>query len=737
MTSKLHVAALVCGVAVIPTHFAHAQQVVDRDAGDRRVATATRIMAPPTVDGILDEAVWQQATPLADFVQTEPQEGSPASERTEVRLLYDDAYVYVGVIWFDSDPARIIVTDARRDSSLTEADSFQIIFDTYHDQQNGFVFGTTPAGVQYDAQLRGEGSTGGGTGGGARFGRGARAGAGGGLNSNWDASWDVRAQISEIGWSAEFRIALRNLRYGPPPQVWGANFSRNIRRKRELVYWSPVARQYNIARLSSAGDLSGLDFRAPRNFKILPYVTSSANRTFAAQPDILVQGDWGADVKFGITPALSLDLTYNTDFAQVEVDEQQINLTRFNLLFPEKRPFFLENAGLFAVGRSGDVDLFFSRRIGVTDDGSLVPIRGGARLSGKAGGYNVGVLNIQTDEVGLRPANNFTAARFSNELPNRSSVGVIFVGRNAVGRNQGPDDWNRTWGVDGKLGIGEPLTFSGFAARTETPGLSGREHAFSGGVEYRDRVHRMYLQYGEFGEDFNPEVGFVRRSEGARRLGVGWFDTWRGESVKSWGFRELLPHVTYVRYTNFDGSMQSSTLHFDNHLDWENGNYIAPAINIQWEGLARPFEIFPGVVVPAGVYRNPHTALRTRTDQRKWIHGSFDWDIGGFLSGRQNSTSVATTIRSGARSSMSVRWTRNGITLPQGDFVVNLGTLRTTYNFSTSLYASALVQYNDRRSAGRRTSGLGGSIRRAPACTLCTTIPRRSTAWAPSTGHLS
>ena len=219
MTSMLHVAALVCGVAVIPTHFAHAQQVVERDAGDRRVATATRITAPPTVDGTLDEAVWQQATPLADFVQTEPQEGSPASERTEVRLLYDDAYVYVGVICFDSDPARIIVTDTRRDSSLTEADSFQIIFDTYHDQQNGFVFGTTPAGVQYDAQLRGEGSTGGGTGGGARFGGGARAGAGGGLNANWDSSWDVRAQISEIGWSAEFRIALRNLRFGPPPQV--------------------------------------------------------------------------------------------------------------------------------------------------------------------------------------------------------------------------------------------------------------------------------------------------------------------------------------------------------------------------------------------------------------------------------------------------------------------------------------------------------------------------------------
>ena len=694
--SKLQIAVLVCSVAVISTDAAQAQQGTDRTAGDRRIATAARAATPPAIDGTLDDAVWQQAEPLTDFVQTEPQEGAAASERTEVRLLYDDTYVYIGVICFDSDPSRIIVTDARRDSSLTEADSFQIIFDTYLDQQNGFVFGTTPAGIQYDAQLRNEGSTGGGTGGGARFGGGARGGSGGGLNANWDSSWDVRARISDVGWSAEFRIALRTLRYGPPPQVWGANFSRNIRRKRELVYWSPVARQYNISRLSSAGEVRGLNLQAPRNFKVLPYVISSADRTFRSRDDTLLQGDWGADVKFGITPALNLDLSYNTDFAQVEVDEQQINLTRFNLLFPEKRPFFLENAGLFAVGRPGDVDLFFSRRIGIADDGTLVPIRGGARLSGKAGDYNVGVLNIQTDEAGTRPANNFTAARLSRELPNRSSAGVVFVGRDAVGSNAGPDNWNRTWGADGKLGIGESLTFSGFAARTETPGLSGREHAFSGGVDYRDRVHRTYLEYGEFGENFNPEVGFLRRPDGARRLSVGWFDTWRGDQVQSWGFRELLPHVSYVRYTNFDGSMQTATLHMDNHLDWENGNYIAPAVNIQWEGLDRPFEVYPGVVVPAGVYRSPHTTFRTRTDRRKWISGNFDWDIGGFLSGRQNSTSVATTIRSGARLSLNVRWTRNDIDLPQGAFVTNLGTLRTTYNFSTSAYASALVQYNDR-----------------------------------------
>ena len=212
--------------------------------------------------------------------------------------------------------------------------------------------------------------------------------------------------------------------------------------------------------------------------------------------------------------------------------EQQINLTRFNLLFPEKRPFFLENTGLFAVGRSGDVDLFFSRRIRIADDGSLVPIRGGVRLSGKLNGFNVGVLAIETEDVGPTPANNFSAVRVSRELANRSSVWAIFVGRNGTGAKARAADWNRTWGIDGKLGIGQPLTLSGFLAKTETPGLSGRQHAFNSGIEYKDRIHRAYLEYGEFGEHFNPEVGFLRRPDGSRRLAAGWFGTMRQEGVK-------------------------------------------------------------------------------------------------------------------------------------------------------------------------------------------------------------
>ena len=498
-------------------------------AVSKRVATASRTSEAPVIDGILDERLWQAASPMTGFVQTEPLEGEPASERTEVRFLYDDSNIYVGVICYDGDPSQVIVTDSRRDSSLADADSFQMILDTYHDLQNGFIFGTNAAGVQYDAQVRNEGQNsaggggggggGGGTGGGAAFGGGGRAqsGSGGGTNLNWDATWEVKASVNEVGWSAEFRIPLRSLRYGPSPQSWGLNFSRNIRRKREEAYWSPVPRQYTLNRLSLAGELTGLNLRTPRNFTFTPYVTGSANRDYAPRAPRDWSGNVGFDTKFGVTPSLNLDVTYRTDFAQVEVDEQQINLTRFNLVFPEKRPFFLENAGLFSVGRSGDVDLFFSRRIGITDDdsGSLVPILAGARLSGKTKGVNVGLLNIQTEEVGLTPGNNFTAARVNRELPNRSSIGAVFVGKTATGHLAGPDEWNRTWGVDGRLGVGDTLTFTGFAARTETPGLSGRQDAFNGGVTYQNRVHRASFEYGEVGEDFNPEVGFLRRTGGS------------------------------------------------------------------------------------------------------------------------------------------------------------------------------------------------------------------------------
>ncbi len=646
----------------------------DDGDGSRPVASALRVSEAPMIDGILNDRAWQQAPPLTGFTQSEPFEGEPASEQTEVRIVYDDEAMYVGVTLHDSDPSQIVTTDTRRDASLEEMDSFQIVFDTYRDRQNGFVFGTNALGVQYDAQVRDQGRA----------------------TSTWDGSWDVKTNVTESGWTAEFRIPLRTLRYGPAPQTWGVNAYRNIQRSRERTFWSPVQRNYNLSRLSSAGDLRGLQLETPRNFKVLPYLTSSANRDYRPRVATDLDGDFGFDAKFGITPSLNLDATYNTDFAQVEVDNQQINLTRFNLRFPEKRPFFQENSGLFRIGKGNEIDLFFSRRIGLDENGGLVPIRGGGRLSGKVSGFNVGALNMQADNVGSTAANNFSVLRASRELQNRSGVGVMFVNRSATGGVSRSDDWNRTFGTDARLGVGEYFTVSGFAARTQTPGRTGRDHAYNVDSEWDNGVHQVQFEWGVTGEDFNPEVGFLETPGGYRRYRYGVGETMRQETIRNWGFRELNPHMNYTRYDYLDGGLLAAELHVDNHWDWENGNYVTLGLNGTWDGLREPFQVYPGIIVPPGDHGGLRVTTRANTDRRKWIYGRMQWDKGRFLTGDQDSWTFQTILRDGGKFAVDATWNYRAIALPQGAFHTNLGNMRVTYNFTPSVFVQSLVQYNDR-----------------------------------------
>ena len=640
----------------------------------RLVASAVKVDAELTIDGVLDESTWMNASPLGQFIQAEPFTGMPGSERTEVRLLYDNDAIYIGVMLYDRDPSLIVTTDTRRDAGLDSMDSFQIIFDTFHDQQNGFVFGTNVAGIQYDAQVRDQGDP----------------------ATSWDGSWDVRTSMVPDGWSAEFRIPLRTLRYGPAPQTWGVNFFRNIQRTRERTYWSPLERVYDLGRLTSAGELRGLHLETPRNFKLLPYVVGSADRNFAPSALTDLDGDLGIDAKFGLTPSLNLDLTVNTDFAQVEVDTQQINLSRFNLRFPEKRPFFLENSGLFTIGKDDELDLFFSRRIGLDENGVLVPITAGGRLTGKVAGLNVGVLNMQTDDTPTVSANNFSVMRVSRELPNRSGIGAMFVNRSATGELSGSDNWNRTWGADGRLGLGEYFTMAGFAARTETPGLTGRDYAYNIDSEYSDSRHRVGFEYGRTGEDFNPEVGFLENEDGYRRMFFRVQETMRQQKIRDWGFREWQPHATYTRYDYLDGGLSNADLHVDNHWDWENGYRVDTALNGNWEGFRVPFEIYPGVIVPVGEHGGLFFRMRGNTDARKWISAEMEWEVGRFLTGHQNSPEVEVVLRDGGRLTVDTTWAHRAIDLPEGSFRTNLGNMRVTYNFTPSVFIQGLIQYNDR-----------------------------------------
>lgn len=656
-----------------------------------KVAHATLVEGRPTIDGFVNDPIWELAAPITDFIQKEPLQGTPASEKTVVKIVFNNDAVFVSVICYDKEPDQIRVTDSRRDSDLSDTDSFQIIFDTYHDRQNGFVFGTNPAGIEYDGQVSNEGQ------GGGRGGRrgNAQSGSGSGFNKNWDASWIVRTQVNEVGWMAEFEIPLRSLRYGEQSQIWGVNFQRNIRRKREEVYWTPIERIYNLYRLSSAGELHGLDLETPRNFKITPYAVVTGARNFldSEETEIKFDPDMGLDAKFGVTPSLNLDLTYKTDFAQVEADDQMINLTRFNIRMPEKRPFFLENAGLFAAGKTG-VDLFFSRKIGITSSGGVVPIIGGARLSGKIGAFNLGVLNMETDDVtGVTPKNNFTVARLSRELPNRSGLGGIVVNRTANGAEALPGDWNRTWGFDGKFGVGQYTDFRGFIARTETPGRTGNEGAYNLRGEYKRPGGDFHFEYVQVDEDFNPEVGYLTRSA-YRHIASGFFIRKRYPNI-SW-LRELRPHSNIRTYWDLDGFKETEDIHIDTHIDFESGWFFSPAVNLTTEGLKVPFQIASGVIIPPGTYKNAEIDWRFNTDSSRALSLNANLTVGGFYTGNQRSFVTTVNARKGANLNVSMAWNRKDVNLPEGAFINNLVQTRFNYSFTPLINFQSLVQYNDR-----------------------------------------
>ncbi len=672
----------------------------------RPVAIASRVTLPPTVDGKLNEQLWQQAPVIAGFVQHEPFEGRPESERTEVRIVFDEEAVYVAAWLYDSNVSGLVVGETRRDASVDDSDAFLIVFDTYLDRQNAFVFATTPAGIEHDGQVTREG-----TGAGQQSVR-QQGGAASGFNLNWDGSWDVATSVDERGWYAEFRIPFATLRYSRGgEQTWGLNLARHIRRKNEQAFWSPVGRQFSLWRVSEAGTLEGLEAPVQRLVQVTPYVLTSASRDYLASPAVdsdcqrsscrfaLGSGNGelavGLDAKMALTPSLTLDLTYNTDFAQVEVDEQQVNLTRFNLFFPEKRPFFLENAGIFSVGTSAagsegqSVELFFSRRIGIGPGGVPVPIVGGGRLTGRVGGLIVGLLDIQTAAVeGLAPSNNFGVARLIKELPNRSRLGVMLVNRQAA---DSASNYNRTFVVDGRWGIGPAVTLDAFAARTETPWLSAREHALSFNGSYVTRDWRINTGYTEVGDNFNPEVGFLRR-DGYRFVSGMVMRHLRFPGVP-W-LRELRPHVSYRSYFDFEGFNETRQIHLDTHIEFANGAFFSPAVNLTREGLKDPFDIADGVTVSPGTYDNFELAWRFNTNEGAplSLNGELDW--GGFLSGSRRGIGATLNARSGAALAASLRVSYNDVELAEGAFETTLIAFRLAYNFTPRMYLQSLLQYN-------------------------------------------
>ena len=651
------------------------------------VMRAKALQTAPVVDGdVLGDSAWEGSVPATGFWQTQPNDKFPATQRTEVFMGYTDDTVYIGVVAYDTDPEQIIVTDSRRDSSLNDTDAFLVIIDGLLDRRNGYVFGTNAAGLEYDGQVVREGA-------GGAFGSG-----GGGFNLNWDGSWRVKAQISDIGWSAEFAIPFKTLRYGSADeQQWGINFQRNIRRNNEIVYWSPLERNRNLHRVSEAGTVSGIVPPPQRNLKITPYILGQGQRG-GGLDNSETDTEFGVDLKYSITPSLTLDATYNTDFAQVEVDEQQVNLDRFNLFFPEKRPFFLENAGHFSVGNPQEAEMFFSRKIGISEDGEVIPIDGGLRLSGKIGETtNVGLLYMSTEAVeGFAPGNDFAVARINQELRNRSAIGAIFVSRQGDGSFLVPseDDENQTYAVDGRWGIGDNLVLSGWAGRTRTPGLTGDDHAFSLGGNYSSAKWSYRLRYTEIGGDFNPEVGFLRRSDYRKIAG---FVMRRIRPEDMWGLLEIRPHASYNGFWDFDGFQETGLLHLDSHWEFKSGMEVHTGVNFTYEGVKEPFEIIDDVTILPGTYEHAEGQIVFWTDQSAPFSFNLRTTFGGRFGGDRVSVGPGIAYRIGETFSSELSVNYNSFDLPveNGDFDANLASLRLSYSFTPKILLQALVQYND------------------------------------------
>ena len=657
-----------------------------------RTGVVTFVQRPPVLDGRLDDEAWRGAPLYDGFVQRELREGQPVSERTEVRIVADDEALYIGAWLFDHEPGGIVPGEKIRDVSLDNSDYFAIILDTFLDRQNGFVFATTPAGVEYDGQVVKEGEGGGITVTGQTR---QQSGSMGGFNLNWDGSWTVRTSSDSAGWYAEFRIPYSTLRYGSSAtQSWGLNLSRGIRRKGEDAYWAFIPRQFNLYRLSRAGTLEGLKPPTQRLATITPYILGGSRRDFATDQRMHGTNEVGGDAKYGLTQGLTLDLTYNTDFAQVEVDEQRTNLTRFSLFFPEKRPFFLENAGVFSAGTPQAVELFFTRRIGIDTLGTPVPIRGGGRITGRAAGLTIGALEIVTDEsagLGAQPANSYSVVRAVRELPSRSRIGVLAVERMAT---KSSADRNGTFAFDGRVGAGDAWTFDWWGAKTSTPNRAGDDFGYSVRGAFQTADWNNNARIVSVGSNLNPEVGFLNRTGGYRFYEIAAMRFVRKPEWK-W-LKDWNPHTNYRGYYGLDGSWQNGQVHIDlTELEFADGGKFGPEINIFHEGLTTPFAIAPNVTLPVGSYNYTVYGLDWTLNPSAPLSFILRGDFGPFYNGTRNGGNITFTYRQGAALSSSLLFDYNDVRLDQGSFIRQLIGTRLAYFFTPRVFAQTLVQFNN------------------------------------------
>jgi hypothetical protein len=645
----------------------------------KRVITALRITEKITLDGRLDEPGWKLAVPVTDFIQRIPRTGEQSDERTEVRVLYDGRNLYVGVSAFDSHPA-LVVKELKKDFDINGTDLIQVIIDSLHDGRSGFSLSTNPAGAKRDNQLSAISSASG---------------------VDWDGVWDVKARrLEEGGWTAEYEIPFKTMRFSSAPsQVWGLQIARRIPRLNEESEWTPVPFRSSSVRTQYAGTLRGLENISPgRNLKVKPYVLGQASSARVGGQLTRIDSlsrikdyNAGFDLKYSLTPSLTLDTTYRTDFAQVEADQQQVNLTRFNLFFPEKREFFLENAGTFAFGPGGNLVPFFSRQIGLSAAGTPVPIIGGGRVSGQMGSYNVGFLAMKTgklETLETRPSNNYVVGRVQRNLFRNSWVGAIGTHRDSSVAG----DYNRVYGPDAHFQFYDKLEFDSYLLRSDTPGKTGKNEARRLEAAWKDDELSISGEYNAVQTNFNPEVGFVRRGNMSQyKSEFAWKPRITHRTIQNLNFATALDYYKSGTTSNIETRVQDLTV----GVQYKNNGSTNFNINRTFERLIEPFEIRKDTLfIPPGDYEYDSYAASASAGSNGKITGNGGVTWGEFWNGRTRAVSGTMGLRPHYHFSVDLNYSINRVTLPDGAFTTNLIGTRFLYSFTSRAFLNAFFQYN-------------------------------------------
>jgi Domain of unknown function (DUF5916) len=644
---------------------------------------AVRVAGPVHVDGVLDDAAWKAAPIASGFRQREPREGAPATEATEVRVVYDRDTLYVGVLARDREPDKVISRLLERDKVMTQGldnaatftgdDVVAFTLDTFHDHRNAFFFATNPNGAEFDALVTDESPT---------------------LNLDWRAVWKVAARRGSEGWSAEFAIPFRSLRYprSEGPQVWGFDVERIVRRKNEDTLWSAWSRaEGGLDRVSRAGLLEGLrDLpRSPFNVELRPFALAGLTRQPAGDGRVSDTGETrlGADLKWEVRPGLVLDATARPDFAQVEADDQIVNLTRFEVFFPEKRDFFLENAGIFDFGTRGSFEtppflMFFSRRIGILGDAE-VPVLGGLRLSGRAGRQTVGLLDVLTDQTVGAPRTNFGVLRLKRDVGERGYVGGMLTDRRTDAGSE------TDFGADASVWATSRLNLQGFAART-APSDGVPDWAFRGAAEYSADPVYLYGEYLQIGKDAETAMGFVTQTDVRRASGKAQY-TFRPPLP---GLRTIAAYVGGKHESRVDGEPLDANAFAGVSLGLDSGDGLSVTRVLGYIDLDGGFELAGRIPISPGHYVLRDTEATLFTSGNRAVSAVVNASLQHIWDGDLSALGGSLTLKRGSHLSLSASYTRSAASLPEGSLVAHVSGLRLGWAFSTRLSTQVYAQHN-------------------------------------------